>query len=647
MLIPDHETEVDFLNCEAISLTVVELLNDNRSRPLTVGIHGDWGAGKSSILKMIEGGLATDQNVAVLWFNGWTFEGFDDAKTVLIEAIITELCRQRSTSGKVKEIGAKLLKRVNWLKVAKHGSGVAFNILTGVPSPDQVGAALGALKGFSQDAANISVEDIPAKLDEIAGFLKPGDEAESLPETIHAFRKDFQELLDEAKIDQLVVLIDDLDRCLPNTAIETLEAIRLFLFVPKTAFVIGADEAMIEYAVRQHFPDLPVSSGPLPYARNYLEKLVQVPFRIPALGTQETRTYVTLLLIQSLVGEHHQGFEQLLDKAKSHLQRPWLGTGLSQSDIQAVDTTKKDALDAAFMLAQQIAPILAEGTKGNPRQIKRFLNALLVRQVIAKARGFEDMINQRLLAKLMLAERFQPDFYEHVAMQSMSSEDGRATVFGLLEPSEQTKKESNSSETKSSKTKKKISDDKVQAPDIAKWLERDWLQRWLKIAPSMSGIDLRPYVFVARDKRLSGSIVGSTGLDVLNTKLCGSKLEVRAVESEVRKLVAGDADIVFGALREKVLGAGTFTTAPTGIDGLSIVVKHHPQLQSELVKLLGSFEPKSLGLWAVAGWNECITDSTAMDELLVVIQGWSEQDESPLLKVAASSAIQTFRQGAN
>src|SRR2546426_12411317 len=100
MLIPDHETEVDFLNCEAISRTVAEILKDNRSRPLTIGIHGDWGAGKSCVLKMIESDLAKDKHVAVLWFNGWTFEGFDDAKTTLIESTITELCRQRSTTGK-------------------------------------------------------------------------------------------------------------------------------------------------------------------------------------------------------------------------------------------------------------------------------------------------------------------------------------------------------------------------------------------------------------------------------------------------------------------------------------------------------------------------------------------------------------------
>ena len=53
---------------------------------------------------------------------------------------------------------------------------------------------------------------------------------------------------------------------------------------------------MIEYAVRKHFPDLPETTGPRDYARNYLEKLIQVPFRIPALGETETRIYATLLL---------------------------------------------------------------------------------------------------------------------------------------------------------------------------------------------------------------------------------------------------------------------------------------------------------------------------------------------------------------
>ena len=643
MLIPDHETEVDYLNCEAISQTIFELLKENRKRALTVGIHGDWGAGKSSILKMIETDLESDKDVAVLWFNGWTFEGFDDAKTVLIENTITELCRQRSTVGKVKEKAKKLLKRVNWLKIAKRSSGFAFNIMTGLPAPDQIEMALGALRSLGQNAVNINASDVPGKLDEIAGFLKPAEDANNLPDTIHEFREDFQDLLEEAKIKQLVVLIDDLDRCLPTTAVQTLEAIRLFLFVPKSAFVIGADETMIEYAVRQHFPDLPVTSSPLPYARNYLEKLIQVPFRIPALGAQETRTYVTLLLVQSIVGEDHDGFDKLIEKAKESLKQPWLGTGLSQTDIQEVDENAKDELNAAFVLAQQIAPILAEGTKGNPRQIKRFLNALLVRQVIAKARGFGDQIKQPVLAKLMLAERFQPDFYEHISAQAMSSGDGKVIDISVLESNEQPTKSKNS--TKSTGKKSSEKKNTAQTTEITKWLERNWLKRWLQLEPKLTNEDLRPYVFVARDKRLLTSTSGQGGLNTLISKLCGSQLEIRASEPEIKILSETDARIVFNGLRERVLSAGKFNTAPHGIAGLAIVAKHHPHYQGELVALLESIDPADLGIWVVKGWNESITDVQAREKLLEVMHRWKEQNDNPMLKSAAQSAIRTLQQG--
>jgi hypothetical protein len=172
MLIPDQETEVDYLHYEAVSLSVVEILKENRKRALTVGIHGDWGAGKSSVLKMIETALAGDKSVACLWFNGWAFQGFDDAKTVLIEATITELCRQRSAVGKVKELGTKLLKRIDWLKVVKRGSGIAFNVLTGLPSPDQIGTVIDILRTTAAGAKTLSAENVQTGIEEaLAGCL--------------------------------------------------------------------------------------------------------------------------------------------------------------------------------------------------------------------------------------------------------------------------------------------------------------------------------------------------------------------------------------------------------------------------------------------------------------------------------------------
>lgn len=284
MILTDNETQVDLLNNEAISSTIIELLRAKPEHPVTIGVHGDWGAGKSSVLEMIEAGYANNKEVLCLKFNGWRFQGFEDAKIALIEGIVTELVEKRPALKQAAGAVENVFRRIDWLKVAKKTGGLALTAFTGIPAREQIGAIVGSLEALVADPTKLATRDNLSKvLDEAKGVLKL-DDSRNVPEEVEAFRKAFDQLLKDANIKQLVVLIDDLDRCLPDTAIETLEAIRLFVFTAQTAFVVAADEAMIEYAVRKHFPDLPDSTGPRDYARNYLEKLIQVPFRIPGPG---------------------------------------------------------------------------------------------------------------------------------------------------------------------------------------------------------------------------------------------------------------------------------------------------------------------------------------------------------------------------
>jgi putative protein kinase ArgK-like GTPase of G3E family len=63
MFLNDQETATDLLYYEAISKTVVKLIRKTPNAPITIGVHGDWGAGKSSVLKMIEAAFADDDRV--------------------------------------------------------------------------------------------------------------------------------------------------------------------------------------------------------------------------------------------------------------------------------------------------------------------------------------------------------------------------------------------------------------------------------------------------------------------------------------------------------------------------------------------------------------------------------------------------------
>jgi predicted KAP-like P-loop ATPase len=326
MILSDNETKIDLLNNEGIAKTIVALLREHPEQPVTVGVHGDWGAGKSSVLEMIESDLNSQKDVLCLKFNGWRFQGFEDAKIALIEGIVTGLIEKRPLLTKTSEAVKNIYHRIDKLKAAKKVGGWAFTAYAALHGMGAhalgIPVILGAVEGWANDPATFSKENAEAVLSGVKDVLKPA-EPKNVPEEIAEFRKAFDELLKKAGIEQLVVLIDDLDRCLPDTAIETLEAVRLFLFTSRTAFVVAADEAMIEYAVRKHFPDLPDTTGPQTYARNYLEKLIQVPFRIPALGETETRIYVTLLFVGAELGDGDAEFAKLIALARERLKRPW------------------------------------------------------------------------------------------------------------------------------------------------------------------------------------------------------------------------------------------------------------------------------------------------------------------------------------
>ena len=104
---------------------------------------------------------------------------------------------------------------------------------------------------------------------------------------------------------------------MPDTIIETLEAIKLFLFVRRTAFILGADERLVKYAVKKRFPELPGER--VEVGRDYLEKLVQFPVRVSALGPSEVETYIGLLYseISGLTAEQMRQARETLNQSSS------------------------------------------------------------------------------------------------------------------------------------------------------------------------------------------------------------------------------------------------------------------------------------------------------------------------------------------
>lgn len=93
-------------------------------------------------------------------------------------------------------------------------------------------------------------------------------------------------------------------------------------------------DCILVYCAYSFTSDLPDTTGPQTCARNYLEKLIQVPFRIPTLGDTETRIYVTLLLLGAEIGEKDEAFNDLISVSRERLKRLWISGALDAATVR-------------------------------------------------------------------------------------------------------------------------------------------------------------------------------------------------------------------------------------------------------------------------------------------------------------------------
>ena len=368
----DNETLSDCIDYNHLITAISGIVDNPDLLPCSVGIFGDWGSGKSSLMKMLEESYSDKKDVLTIKFNGWLFEGYEDAKTGLMGRIVDEIIEKRTLSEKAIKAASKLLKKIDYLKLT--GSALKYGIGLATMGPLGLAAVsatewIGKLKDIDYDK-----------------YIKERQQSKdpdlNLKSNIQEFHENFEELIKETDLKKIIVFIDDLDRCSPDTIIGTLEAIKLFLFTKGTAFIIGADERLIKYAVRRRFPEIPGDSTEV--GRDYLEKLIQYPIRIPPLNTIELTSYVNLLFAQLHVdiGEFEIARENILkEKQKKGFDFVFDVNNASQFLNQISDELKQ-----SFHLSAQIVPILSVGLNGNPRQCKRFLNTLLIRFNMAKSK---------------------------------------------------------------------------------------------------------------------------------------------------------------------------------------------------------------------------------------------------------------------
>ena len=322
-MLNDEATLTDDLGREGFVETLATVLLEAET-PLVVALYGPWGSGKTSMMKQLQKALKESHGVAssqveTVWFVPWENSRDNQPGVGLLLAIRRDL-------------------HIESVRVDQALKAIALAVADEVRLP-YLGLSLGRVRNNYRQLAEQDVE-------------RRSEQA--------LLRKHFKDVIAIARGGdngqrKLVVFIDDLDRCQPSTAIAVLEALKLYLNLDGCIFVLGIDRQPIEAAIAEEYKNLDIAK------ESYLDKIVQLPFTIPALKKEHVDAYVAVRL-----PEHLRDCQHMLSLA---------------------------------------AP-------DNPRQLKRTMNALLLLDRIAAA-SFPHR-DSRILCAVAIMQNSAPDLYQHL-----------------------------------------------------------------------------------------------------------------------------------------------------------------------------------------------------------------------------------------
>ena len=361
----DIYCEEDLLGFDKYVDTLSKMVTDKDFKtPFCIGIFGKWGSGKTSFMHLLEKRLSTGSTEPYpipVWFNPWRYEKEEHLIIPFLKTIEHAIKRytekiEKESDGTKKTLLSVLRKTRTKIKEASaaFAYGLTFD------------AKLGGF-GFTLDTSKAA-----AREEELANKRI---EAKTLSEKLSSI---YYEIVDELKsaIDEksfrIVVFIDDLDRCLPEKAVEILEAIKLFLDIEGYLFVLGVDRDVVKKGISYRYRffehrEEKEKEALIISPEDYLDKMIQLPLELPTIETGRKITF-----IENLVGD-----------------------------------------SAEF---KDLAPIIDAGIGDNPRTLKRFINLLAFTVSLAetlKGNIMDDKVNpiESEAHKKLIRDNFIPILY--------------------------------------------------------------------------------------------------------------------------------------------------------------------------------------------------------------------------------------------
>jgi len=260
---PIDSKERDALDIQKHSDALIKFIRQSAT-PLTIGIQGEWGSGKTSLLNAIKQELSSDPHIKQIWINSWENSLLATPEESLIK-IINEIIGELLTSDGDKERKDKIMS----------AAGTVF-------------------KGALRIGANMTLGAVG---EGIANELMAGADKNGIKE----LRNNLIDLVSEIRdrpsnpFKKIVIYVDDLDRVEPKDAVKILELLKNIFSVPSCVFVLAIDYQVVVKGLEHKFGKQTAANEW--EFRAFFDKIIQLPFMMP-MGQYDIGQYVTQLLIE-------------------------------------------------------------------------------------------------------------------------------------------------------------------------------------------------------------------------------------------------------------------------------------------------------------------------------------------------------------
>ncbi|MDW8802459.1 P-loop NTPase fold protein, partial [Clostridium sp. A1-XYC3] len=352
--------------------------NDLITPPLVFGIHGKWGSGKTTFMNLIKNRIEKEKRFYTVEINPWEYGQTQNFITIFLAKLYQEV------KGKVKFFG--------------KNSG-----------PDFIKSIFKPLK------LSLDIKPVKAEYDFDKFSL---DQQQSVINKLisenFALKESISYILDHDFISKkkIVIFIDDLDRCDVDKVMEVIESIKLVFNSKNCIFFLGCDINYLQSALsnkyenfirfsKENYNEL-VNFDLSDFSREYLEKIIQIPFYIPTIDGKAIRKYVNSILESNKIqNKTIEPKENIYQNFKKDLKDDFISELIITTDV-------------------------------NPRRIKRILNLTFLNYVFMKFKNIEKnnlKINTKLLAFLCIIKEVYPVFYKETISHESSCRDTFVNFF--------------------------------------------------------------------------------------------------------------------------------------------------------------------------------------------------------------------------